>query len=250
LADGRALLNFGCGVKMDPAWINLDFSPYAWLAHHRQLARTLNMLGVLSDQRFRRLLRVDPEIIYWDVRHGMPFESGSLDVVYSSHVLEHLERLDALGLLVECRRVLRPGGIMRVVVPDLEALVRNYVESIPKDAGANSDQFRLHHLAVEQLLEQMVRDEPYGTGSQPELVRRLERLWRGSARQAGEQHRWMYDRYSLADALTTSGFIDVRIEGSTTSRIAGWTRFGLDTNPDGSAYLPNSLYIETLVPAA
>jgi SAM-dependent methyltransferase len=66
----------------------------------------------------------------------------------------------------------------------------------------------------------------------------------GAFRSTGEVHRWMYDRYSLAQALTKAGFESPRKVGAAESAIAGWPGFHLDTEPDGSVYKPDSLFME------
>lgn len=63
-------------------------------------------------------------------------------------------------------------------------------------------------------------------------------------RQSGEVHRWMYDRYSLARLLESVGFYNAQAVGPTESRIPHWNDFRLDTEPDGSVYKPDSLYME------
>ena len=55
-----------------------------------------------------------------DLRKGIPFTDASADNIFSSHFLEHLSRSDGCQLLTECYRVLKPGGTLRVGVPDLE----------------------------------------------------------------------------------------------------------------------------------
>src|SRR5262245_57859715 len=123
LPDGRAMLNLGCGYKMNWTWTNIDFSAYARLIHHPLLIRFLRGVGFLSQQRSVRLGMIDPQIVLWDLRRGIPFGSETFSVVYSSHFLEHLEQNAAKRLLEECHRVLHPGGIVRIVVPDLEIIV-------------------------------------------------------------------------------------------------------------------------------
>ena len=67
------------------------------------------------------------ELLPHDLRRGIPFPDGSVDAVYHSHVLEHIDRSAVPGCLAEIRRVLRIGGVHRIVVPDLELVVRNYL---------------------------------------------------------------------------------------------------------------------------
>ncbi|MFJ8102447.1 class I SAM-dependent methyltransferase [Lysinibacillus sp. NPDC096212] len=96
------LLNVGCGTTFHKAWVNIDINS------------------------------IHEEIINVDIRKGLPFEESSFDVVYSSHVLEHFSIQDGLSLLNEIYRVLRPNGIVRIVVPDLENITRNYLSSLDR----------------------------------------------------------------------------------------------------------------------
>ena len=97
-----ALVNIGCGATWHPSWTNLDVHP------------------------------LSPQVRSWDVSHGLPFGTEQVDACYASHVLEHLTRAQARALLLESFRVLRPGGIIRLVVPDLEAIVREYLDVVAR----------------------------------------------------------------------------------------------------------------------
>jgi len=244
LADGRALLNIGCGTRMNSTWTNLDFSPYARLAHYRGAAKLLHSARLLSDLRYERLQTVDPEIVRWDLRQGIPYPAGSFDVVYHSQLLEHLPREVAPSLLGECYRVLRPGGTIRVVVPDLQRLASAYLAAALRleqgDRAAKAE----HRRAIDEIFEQMVRTESAGNVTRSRVLRFAERLVKGGAEKAGELHRWMYDKHSLGDLLAEVGFHTVRTEEAVTSRIAGWQTFDLDTDPDGTVDKPGSLYME------
>jgi predicted SAM-dependent methyltransferase len=57
-----------------------------------------------------------------DISGRLPFEDGAADVVYASHLLEHFPTDEIPGLLAEWRRVLRPGGVLLIAVPDLEVI--------------------------------------------------------------------------------------------------------------------------------
>lgn len=244
LADGRTLLNVGCGTRMHRSWNNVDMSPYALLGHHRTLSRALARLGILSAERQARLAALDPDIVRWDLRRGIPYPQGSMDVVYHSHVLEHFDRGDAIGLLAECRRVLKPGGVLRVVVPDLQVIVAGYQSAVSRLAKADETAALDHERTIDALFEQMVRRVPAGLRDQIGLARFVEQRLRPNAAVAGELHRWMYDRYSLARRLRAAGFENIAVCEAHTSRVSDWNAFGLDTEPDGSAYKPGSLYVE------
>lgn len=247
LPDGRAMINIGCGWKTHHAWNNVDFSPYARLASRPRLKSLLRALGLLSDLRLERLSRVDPGIVCHDLRLGIPYADGVFDVAYHSHFLEHIDRSAVPSVLAECRRVLKPGGILRVVVPDWELLTRRYLEALQAwDQGAPDAPAR-HHQAMYDLIDQMVRSDATGANASS-LIGRLENRLRGGASGTGELHRWMYDRRSLAAALEDAGFHAPRTESARTSRIAGWQEFmsSLDLDDAGADYKPESLYVEAI----
>jgi SAM-dependent methyltransferase len=89
-------LNWGCGGRGEPGWINSD-------------------------------RKVGPGIdLSCDIRDGLPLASGSIDYAVSVHALQEIAYPDLLPVLVELRRVLRPGGVLRLVLPDLEKAVDAY----------------------------------------------------------------------------------------------------------------------------
>ena len=244
LPDGRAMLNVGCGTKMNPQWNNIDFSLYARLARHPFVARLLHQFGLLSNERFRTLSQVDPAILHWDLLNGIPFGDNAFDVLYHSHFLEHLDKNLATFVLRECYRVLKPGGSIRIAVPDLYAIVMRYVSSVAQLEKGDTSALTDHQQAIDDLFEQMVRQEPWGTTLQRGWVRGIERFLRGDAAAAGELHRWMYDRYSLGELMSCVSFRGIKTETPSSSAIDGWSDFGLDVNEDGTVYKPGSLYIE------
>lgn len=248
------LVNLGCGHAWHAAWRNFDLAP----AH--------------------------PSIEPVDLTAPLPLADNSADAVYHAHVLEHLSRVDAARLLRECHRILKPGGILRVVVPDLELHARNYLNLLDGDDVE-------HDWGLVQLIDQMVRtrsegemgaflrnrawrDRPrvaacvlteFGAPPSPPrrrlwrtyfarlrfavarmLLSRRERIWLEEARfrASGEVHRWMYDRRSLQDALRDAGFSRPIVQSATQSLIAGFAGYHLDVRSDGAVRHPDSLYVE------
>ena len=126
------LLNVGCGSHFHSDWVNLD---------------------LISDSL---------DVMCHDLTCGLPFPDEQFDAVYHSHVLEHLKPNDGLKLLEECLRVLKPGGIARVVVPDLERIAKLYLEMHDKawdgDQKAKSD----YDWMKLELLDQLVRENSGG----------------------------------------------------------------------------------------
>jgi len=89
-------LHLGCGTKHIDGWVNVDARP---------------LEGVD---------RVD------DIQTLAGIEAGSVDIIYASHVLEHVGRLEYVAVLKRWFELLKTGGILRVAVPDIEQVVNHY----------------------------------------------------------------------------------------------------------------------------
>lgn len=139
-SNGRTCVNIACGSSYVEGWHNLDYSP------------------------------ASPAVIKANLLGRLPLDDGAADVLYSSHFLEHIPRKRVKGFLAECFRVLKPGGQIRLALPDLEELCREYLRR--RDAGdhAKAD------FVVLEMLDQCVRTEPGG-----ELGRYIENLSHGGA---------------------------------------------------------------------
>lgn len=114
-------LNLGCGNQVLPDWINVDYALGAKLYK-------LPLFPWLNSQLKLFNLEWHPDIFLWDLRQKFPWENNSIDVVYSSHTLEHFNKQQGLHFLKECYRILQPGGIMRIIVPDLNPIVQRYLK--------------------------------------------------------------------------------------------------------------------------
>jgi predicted SAM-dependent methyltransferase len=71
------------------------------------------------------ILGMSPDLL-WDLRMGVPFPDACADIVCLEHVLEHFVYSDVLDVMSECRRVLKPGGLLRVGVPDFGSYIESY----------------------------------------------------------------------------------------------------------------------------
>ena len=107
VGDGKLKINIGCYTNMfHNGWLNLDIIPLEEFAQN-------------NGYKFYRK----------DAREHLPFEDQSVDLIYSSHFLEHLTYDEGKTFLKECKRILKKDGVMRLIVPDAELLINKYISN-------------------------------------------------------------------------------------------------------------------------
>lgn len=237
------VLNLGCGYQTSQRCTNIDWSLPLRLKGSA-VGRVVAPLVLTGDRRVA-YEAMDGDVLRHDLRKGIPFADASVDGVYHSHLFEHLDRDDVPTFLAEVKRVLRPGGVHRVVAPDLERDARSYLTSLDTALAGHTTPAE-HETSIHQLIEQMVRKEASGTSQQTGVRRRAERLILGGARKRGETHQWMWDRVTLPAVLTSAGFADARVVSYDTSALGDWPGYLLDQDESGAEYRPGSLYVEAL----
>src|SRR4051812_31663369 len=93
------ILNLGCGVKTSPLCINIDWSLWIRISRNPLLKRLAEM--ALDDSRRTKLTKLaDKPIMAHDLKKGIPFAANSVDGVYHSHLLEHIDRPIASVFLI------------------------------------------------------------------------------------------------------------------------------------------------------
>jgi predicted SAM-dependent methyltransferase len=155
-----------------------------------------------------------PGIDYrYDCRKNLPFDTGSVTVLYTEHFVEHLEySLEVQTFLQECARVIAPGKYLRVVVPDAGLFLRAYAN----DRAA---------------LSRLTADEPWFTGKWRTPMELINVVFR-----QGHEHHFAYDAETLCQLFEHYGFA-ASARGFNDSAIPG---FASDT-PSRQTY---SLYVE------
>lgn len=82
------------------------------------------------------------DVVACDLRRKWPLRSGSAKYIFSEHVFEHFGYPDEIGhILKECHRILKPGGVLRVIVPNAERYLRAYAdddEAFVREVGGES----------------------------------------------------------------------------------------------------------------
>jgi SAM-dependent methyltransferase len=192
-------VNIGCGATPTSGWTNFDNSLAIRLSRRALLLRALQLAGLVdaSSRDLAAVARAE-DIRFADAVRRIPCPDGSVDVVYSAHMIEHLDRGEAQRFLAEVRRVLRPGGIIRLAAPDLALLADRY--QFTQDA----DEFVLSTY--------MTQERPAGLRSRAKL-----------ALIGPRHHLWMYDGSSLTRLLRDGGFTRAAVvpAGETTIPDAG-----------------------------
>lgn len=237
------LLHIGIGAKARqmPGAINLDNSAYAHLKSSPFLRRIVPMF--LSPERRKRYLAFPDGVVVHDIRKTLPFASHSIAAVYHSHVLEHLDRDDAERFVRDVARVLVPGGIHRIAVPDLEQKCQAYLHHL---AASLIDEGRAtrHERFISSIIEQSVRRESATLAGQHGWRRWVESWLLGDARARGETHQWMYDRVTLGQLLTRTDHVTPKVRPHGDSDIEDWESFNFEIAADGLRHRPASLIME------
>lgn len=115
---------FDCSLE---GWLNTDITPHIWISRMPFASAILYKIGLLPEQRYlQHKAGVFSRLKYMDLTKPLPLPDESCVAVFSSHVLEHLFVAEVKQLLAEIRRVLKYGGVCRIVVPDLERIMALY----------------------------------------------------------------------------------------------------------------------------
>lgn len=129
------LLNLACGAKVSTVgnWVNIDFSSPM------------------------------ENVIEMNILDGLTFTDGSFDAVYTAQFVEHLTLQEATVVLREIFRVLKPGGVLRIVTPDMEELARTYLQHLDNlKSNEDADEANKYDWIRIEIFDQIVRDHSGG----------------------------------------------------------------------------------------
>ena len=143
IRDGKVKINLGCGLRVAKGWLNIDGSLNALIASwpnwmHKFIYRLTGSNKYYSVEQYCEILE-EHDFLYHDLSLSLPLQKNSVDFIYSSHFFEHLFKDDAEDLLKSCANALKPGGTIRISIPDLAYAVSLY--SLGKKAEMLEDYF-------------------------------------------------------------------------------------------------------------
>jgi len=195
-------VNLGCGPIGREDWINVDWGILAFLHKNSLLEKMFLKLRILPA---RYNVKWPKNLKLHNLKKRLPFNTNDVDYVYISHVLEHFKKFEAENIIKECFRILKEGGCIRIVVPDLKTLLEKYVQGdrgyFKKIDKLTRDDNKKDNLEKDFLLADILMDNFYPYFYR-EKFKGLKKILIPFIR----PHCWMYDYESIKYLLERIGF--------------------------------------------
>jgi len=206
-------INVGCGMSPTIGWRNLDNSLSIFLSRSLLLSRLLYKLHLINNDQFEYIKFCANHNIDWaNACKHIPAETCSVEIIYSSHMLEHLDQDQSLAFLLEAKRVLKSGGIIRLALPNIKNLVHEY------NNNQDADEFILNSFLWVK--------------SPKNLLEKLNFLIFGF-----KHHLWMYDEISILKLISKVGFLSPIILKAGETTISDPGALKLNEREDESLYI-------------
>ncbi len=196
-------LNLGCGPTGIKGWTNYDWGILPFLSKMPLLRKIVIKLGILPstyDIAWQEIKLVD-------IRKKFPLQNNSVQYIYCSHVLEHFEQWEALKILKDCKRVLIPKGLIRIVIPDIKKMI-------------SFSETKLNHLW-------------WGYEKEKEPKNLIERLNRKFIR----VHKWHYSEKTIKSLMVETGFIKIILCDCRKGKVPDIEKLDLQAHKEHSLYL-------------
>lgn len=211
--DNNIRVNLGCGPSIIRGWKNFDNSISTKLSKFPRISKMLLKTNVINFEQYNMIISCKKnDITYADATKKIPLLDNSASCVYSCHMLEHIPRNKLNVLFKEVKRVLKPGGIIRIGVPDLDIAISEYEKN--KDA----DEF------MKSLL---VEPPPINS-----IIEKLKLLLIGY-----RQHQWMYNKKSIVSLLRANDLKDVHIKSPGETNIIDYGELDLYERSEETIYV-------------
>lgn len=189
----KIMINIGCGPTGHGDWINLDWGILAFLHRFLWLEKLIFKLGLWpGDQNeINYNVKWPKNLRLVNCAKPLKFPKNSVDYIYSSHFFEHIKKFQTIAVLKSCYRCLKPGGVIRVSIPDLDFIVEQYKN--------NNDNIKKVDI---------INDHIYALGEQkltpPGFYQKIQNFFmRG--------HQWIYNYDYFKEMLVKSGFKEASI---------------------------------------
>jgi hypothetical protein len=173
---------FNCPIE---GWLNTDITPHLYLARAPLLPWILHKAGKIPPERYRDYQSgAFRKLKYLNVAKDWPFNDDTAEAIFSSHVFEHLPLHGARVCLKNAYRVLRRGGVVRIVVPNLDQCIANYsaqtafewaceVFEADHASGKNMHHFMYNPASMTRMMREAgfsdIQQRSYGVGRCPDI---------------------------------------------------------------------------------
>jgi predicted SAM-dependent methyltransferase len=185
----KLMLNLGCGSVRPINWVNTDSSINAHLQRipliGKKLASIINNISYSNNN-----------IVYMNLNNKWKYKDNTVDIVYASHLFEHLSVKASILFLSEAYRCLKPGGIIRIVVPDLYQICKKY--TIEYELNDSMDK----NIDTTTFIMWAINMHREGQYKKLNLFKKLVLEIQGYP----HQHKYMYDKNSLILKLKNNNF--------------------------------------------
>jgi len=207
-------LNIGCGPCGINGWTNFDFGILPLLSTMPLVKSFLIKLHLLSN--FYKIKW--PKIKLVDIRKKFPLEDETVKVIFCSQVLEHFEYWETRNILKECYRVMKIGGLIRISVPDIDKIVKNYLSNKNKIESARDFD------------KTIFGDEK---DKSPNFLMKLSMIF-------VRYHKWHYNYAYLSNLLKEVGFSKIKRNEYRKGNIPELPKLELEIHKPTSMYLEAS----------
>ncbi len=174
----KIYVQYGCGLSAPREWINFDASP----------TLRIERIPLMGKIFHKNSVQFPNNVKYGNIINGLPISERSCSAVYCSHVLEHLSLSDFRVALKNTYSILQFCGIFRIVLPDLEHAINNYIND-PSPLAS----------------QRFMKETSLGEETRIRTLKSFLIEWLGNS-----QHLWMWDYKSLHKELHETGFRKIR----------------------------------------
>ena len=193
-------LNLGAGPLGKNDWINLDYGILPFLGKYKKWIPS--PIRKIIPQGYQDIINQWPQNIQLhNCKNRLPFQGNEISHSFTSHFLEHIKKYEAAFVVGEVYRVLKPGGYFRIIVPDLEMIIKKYLEKDDEFFAKIDPELKKYGASTTDMFLTLFYPPFHLIKNQSPINRFINRFARW--------HMWMYDFDSIKEMLAKAGFIGI-----------------------------------------
>jgi predicted SAM-dependent methyltransferase len=206
-------INIGCGMTPTKEWLNFDNSFSLKLSRFSFVIKLLFFFRLINDRQKKYIeFCKKNKILFANATKKIPLENESVEILYSSHMIEHIAKTQVNKFLQEVHRVMHKNGVFRLILPDFDSQINHY--TIHK----NIDEFLIKSFLVPPPLDS--------------FKAKLQILINGY-----RHHQWMYSKSSIKNVLELNNFKNIIFLKDSETTIKNVNNLNLLERSEGSIIL-------------